>query len=163
MSKLNLTELEKSALLKKVGIAKSLLDARDIHLREVDGVYDSEKSPEGEWDNRSWYGGPNSGGYEGKFGDNKIYRATLSGKGFVILEKYVAYRNGSSFETNHDRDYPDGSCPCCGTFYYVFRSEGEELDAARVSREKLEKLLRSAERHLPEALDMFREEYVAVK
>jgi len=155
--------LEKATLLKKAGIAKTILEAREIWLQEMDGVYDAEKSPEGNWDDRSWYGGPNSGGWEGYRGKNTVHRTTLSGREFVVLEKEQQYRNGSSFQTNHDRNYPGGGCSCCGTFYYVFRSEGTELDAARVSREKLEELLKGAEKHLPEALDIFREEYVAVK
>lgn len=158
-----LTDLERAALLKKAGTAGSLLEARAIHLQEMDGVYDVKKSPEGEWDNRSWYGGPNSGGHVGHRGHNTIHRVVLSGRSFVVFKKEVEYRNGSSFMTNHDRDYPDGNCGRCGTFYYVFASEGPELDAARVSRGKLEELLKSAEKHLPEALDIFREEYVAVK
>jgi len=158
-----MTNLEKAALLKKAGVAESLLTARNIWLQEMDGVYNAEKSPEGDWDNRSWYGGPNSGGPEGYRGHNTIHRVTLSGREFVILEKEVKYCNSSDFTTDHERDYPDGDCSCCGTFFYVFLSEGAELDAARVSREKLEELLKDAEKHLPEALDIFREEYVAVK
>lgn len=121
----NLTDLEKAALLKKAGIATSLLEARGIWLQEIDGVYDAEKSLEGCWDNCSWYGGsPDSGGLEGYRGCNTIHRVVLSGRQFVLLEKEVEYWNGSIFTSNHDRDYPDGNCGCCGTFFYVFRSEG---------------------------------------
>jgi len=163
MKKLELTELEKAALLVKAGIAKSLLEARTIHLQEMDGQYDPEISPEGEWDHTSWYGGPNSGGEEGYRGFNSIFRVELSGRKFVILEKYVEYVNNSSFETNEERDYPDGDNPNCGTFYYVFHSEGEEIDSARLSATKLLKLLASAEKHLPEALEMLRKEYSSLK
>jgi len=158
-----LTELERATLLKKVGVASSLLEARGIWLQEMDSVYDVEKSPEGEWDDRSWYGGPNSGGWGGYRGKNTVHRTVFSGREFIVLKKEQYHYNGSSFQTNHDRDYPGGGCSCCGTFFYVFRSEGEELDTARISREKLERLLKSAERHLPESLEIFREEYLAVK
>jgi len=158
MAHLKLTDLEKAALLKKAGIVDSLLAGRDVHLQELDGLYDPEKSPEGEWDDTGWYGGPNSGGYEGYRGSNTLHRVELSDKKFVILEKERYYVNGSSFPTNHDNDYPDGDCGCCGTFYYVFQSEGEDIDAARVTRAKLESLLKSADKHLPEALDLLRAE-----
>ena len=152
-----LTGLEKAVLLKKTGVAKTLLEARGIWLQEMDGVYDAEKSPEGDWDETSWYGGPNSGGYEGFYGNNTLYRVELSGRRFIILEKRVVYKNDSRFDTNYqERDYPI-------KFYYVFCSEGEDLDAARVSRQKLEELLASAERHLPEALEIFRKEYLQYK
>ena len=158
-NKFVLTKLEKSALLKKAGITKTLLEGRDIHLQEMDGLYDPSISPDGEWDHESWYGGPNSGGAEGYYGLNRVFRVELSAKKFVILTKLVRYHNGSSFTTNEERDYPDGDNPNCGTFFYVFRSDGAELDSARLSAAKLQSLLESAEKHLPEAIKMLREEY----
>lgn len=160
--KLALTRLEGATLLKKAGIVPSLLEGRDFHLQELDGVYDPEISPEGEWDDTAWHGGPNSGGREGYRGVNAIHRVSLSNQEFVILQKERHYVNGSSFETNHERNYPDGDCGCCGDFFYIFRSQGEELDAKRITKEKLEKLLNSAEKHLPEALEMLRIEIVKV-
>jgi len=145
-----LTQLEKSALLKKAGLVKSLLESRDIHVQEISGTYDPEKSPEG---SRRWDGENDDSWTE----ETKcIHRASLSGKQFVILVVY-----GRGFERSHSRSRDDERWE--DEKYFIFQSEGEALDAARVSREKLEKLIRSAERHLPEALDMFREEYVAVK
>ena len=158
-----LTKLEKAALLKKAEIVSSLLEGREFHLQELDGVYDPEIAPEGEWDDTRWYGGHNSGGHEGYRGTNTIHRVSLSNQEFVILHKERRYVNGSSFETNHDRDYPDGDCGCCGDFYYVFRSQGEELDVRRITKEKLEKLLNSAEKHLPESLEMLRAEFNAIE
>jgi len=151
----HLTELEKAALLKKAGIAKSLLEARTIHLQEMDGSYDPEISPEGDWDHTEWYGGPVSGGPEGYRGNNMVRHVVLSGRKFILLEKEVRYVNTSDFRTEEGN--PDN--PRVGIFDYVFQSEGEELDSIRVAATKLRKLLESAEKHLPEAIKMLREEY----
>lgn len=158
-----LTDLEKAALLVKVGIASSLLAARKIYLQEISGAYDPRKSPEGKWSNTGWYGGPNSGGKEGYYGRNTIHRGSLSGQDFVVLEKKTEYMNNSNHSTNHDNNYPGGNCPCCGTRYYVFFSEGDDLDLRRVDHEVLKKLLESAPAHLPETLDMLREEWDRVE
>lgn len=158
-----LTKLEKAALLKKAGIVSSLLESGNLHLQELDGIYDPETAPEGEWDDTRWYGGLESGGREGYRGTNTIYRVSLSNQEFVILHKERYYVNGSSFETNHEKDYPNGDCGCCGDFYYVFRSSGEELDRKRITKEKLEKLFSSAKKHLPESLEMLRVEFVAIE
>jgi hypothetical protein len=132
-----LTNLEKAALLKKAGITNSLLQAVEQDLlssvRELDGVYDPIESPE----------------FEGESGYARVFRAELSGKKFVLLQK--------AWIEQEDLD------PKWQSYLYLFLSEGEELDASRLSREKLEKLLKSAERHLPEALDILREEYASIE
>jgi hypothetical protein len=133
MSKSNfqLTNLEKAALLKKAGLVPSLLEGRKWYLQEMDGVYDSELSPDGVREDR-----------DGKM-TNRVYRVSLSGKNFVILDIMREWFNTDETES----------------WTYVFQSAGENLDNDRLAQEKLQKLLGSAEKHLPEAMDILREEY----
>ena len=151
MSKNNgfqLTDLEKAVLLKKRGEVLSILEGRNYRVEEIDGVYDPERAPEGDEEVKV------CGFSQAHCTTNLVHRVTLSGQEFVILTK--------------DRWYPDfdqkyherGECSFCGTSFYVFRSEGPDLDALRVKREKMEEILARAEKHLPEALEIFREEYV---
>jgi hypothetical protein len=153
-----LTVLEKAALLKKAGLAHNLLEAKRIHIQEMDGPYNPKRSPEGEWDHCSWHGGPKSGGKVGYSGYNRIYRVSLSSREFVILEISRGYQNESDYPTNHEKEFPDGNCSCCGEFYYLFASEGEEIDKKRIACMELKELLENASKHLPEAIDMLREE-----
>lgn len=149
---MKLTDLEKAALLIKSGIAPNLINARDIRLQEMNGVYDPNQSREGNWcdnseeDEMGWH-----------YGFNYVYRVSLNNQQFVILKKENMFEYNQNFSPSRSNYHSD--CNFCGTFYYVFRSEGPELDAQRINREILEKLLTSAKKHLPEALEMFRDEY----
>lgn len=153
-----LTELEKAALLKKAGVIQSLLDAGSISLQEIEGTFDPEKSPPGDdWSETRYIGGPHSGGNEGFVNTNNVFRVELSGQHFVLLQKVRRYRNCSTYETDYERSNPDSSGDR-ETSWFLFRSEGVELDTLRVKRSKLQELLNSAPKHLPEALEALREE-----
>ncbi|MDD3284151.1 MAG: hypothetical protein PHZ07_00985 [Patescibacteria group bacterium] len=137
MKRFKLTPLEKACLLKKAGIIESLAEYdNSFSVREFDTPYDPKKSPAMEF---SWDEAMEFRSYR------KVFKILFSGKLFVVVENYWE---------GHTPDN-DGICQ----YFYVFQSEGEEIDNARIICAKLEELFRSSKTHLPEALEMLRVEY----
>lgn len=141
MKRFKLTPLEKACLLTKAGLVESIEDYYNsrIHLKEMDGPYDPIMSPAHE---ASWDEDMEVQTYV------RTFRASLSAKSFVIVEKHYEF---------HTPERAD-----CVTNFYVFQSEGEEVDSARVTCAKLEKIFRSSKTHLPEALEMLRVEFPSI-
>jgi len=152
-----LTELEKKCLFKKAGFINSLLDELPYPIEFRVDMFNPLKAEANSFDHRSWCGGHNSGGNVGWVGSYEVTYVKFSGRQFVILQVNRQHMNGSSYQVDEDDDDPfDGT--------YVFSSDGVEEDMKRVKFEALKYLgVSDGGTHLPEALEMLREEYAGVQ
>lgn len=155
---IKLNSLGKATLLVKAGFKDNLLEAKQC-LNRIEVHNEPVSFPQGEEDCRSWYGGPNSGGLEGYVYYRDTRYVTLGEQTFSVTKEEVEYKNGSSYETNHERDYPDGDCPCCGVFYHIAPSTGTwEGDLRRVQLKELIEWANQFDFAAPEAVEILRKE-----
>lgn len=118
-------------LLRKAGVVRRPRDLKEIDIRMAEEPFDKNEYQE-EFDYTSWYGGPQSGGPEGEYGYNTVFRTRLFGKQYIVVEQEINYKNCSSFETNEEEElWPK-------YYYLVFRREKDYADCAKEEKRKEE-------------------------